>query len=750
MATPSAGTATLGGDMEQGLLGNAQMSPTVVLRRSVAAGLQKQKYVTSMLLVTMYILSAAFKRESINVGQGLWWEIRAFFIILLTLFLFIGALWNLISFIRKPKERCGVLYCLGIFLASIFFVFLLVPSFVMPYFSSFVPWFTWPVQLVMKMLSGDFEESMKPVWRPILWGVAQTIKFVLPTLKSRTLRLNYQQMIAQFLPSVRTSSGACCFNFFLFFLLGWTPMFHLVPWLYTSPVAQVWLVYIKECGEAFYFWLSAGNEVPPVHMWLCAVCFVPYVLIVVCGPTPAVPEMFGVPFDTDKFMKDVMHKGGFQATLEQPNPVAQLVRSVTSSIVSADSKDLESKRGQMKTKCIAKHGKPASMYWLGPIDRRSILKSSLQSLRSASTPQLLSPGFRTRFKDEGGLDAGGLTRDWFDSVAQALVDGSTTEPEPGQAANSSLMAQTTDQTLLPRPSGYTEQKLYTGSGNEVQKEAEAAPQAIKERWYDLATVGRFVAVAVLQGRPLPLAFGSVLMKFICDQIITYRDVRQLDPDFFNYRVKKVLEPDGIRTMNAALGEPLTFVSAATDLVPDPVPLIPGGQKKEVTEENKLEYIDKLSEARLCNGRRRELLFFIEGFHEVIPLEVLKEVSLTPGELSVLISGVQTYDVAQWKANAEANNGEEVVDYFWQVLTDFSEEKRAKVLQFATGSSRLPPGGFANLKPKFKVVVTGTNTDHLPIAHTCANHIDLPRYTSKGDLESKLVTAIETCGGFGFM
>jgi len=320
-------------------------------------------------------------------------------------------------------------------------------------------------------------------------------------------------------------------------------------------------------------------------------------------------------------------------------------------------------------------------------------------------------------------------------------------------AVAALMVQTTDQTLLPRPSGYTEEKLYAGSDTDVTTEAEAAPKAIKDRWYNLATVGRFIAVAVLKKFPLPLSFGNVLLKFLCDKAITYNDVRQLDPEFFKYRVAPLLEEGGVQSMNAALGEPLTFVSSATDLV-KPLPLIPNGESTEVSEENKEEYLAKLSEAHLCNGRRRELTFFVEGFHEVIPLESIKRVGLTPNELSVLISGVQTYDVAAWKKNAEVNSassGSDVVGWFWEVLEGFDEEKRAKVLQFSTGSSRLPPKGFEDLNPKFKVVVTGAEVRHLPVSHTCVNQLDLPKYDSKEELETKLLLAVQSSGsaGFGF-
>ena len=40
-------------------------------------------------------------------------------------------------------------------------------------------------------------------------------------------------------------------------------------------------------------------------------------------------------------------------------------------------------------------------------------------------------------------------------------------------------------------------------------------------------------------------------------------------------------------------------------------------------------------------------------------------------------------------------------WFWAALEGFSSEQFAKLLQFTTGSSQLPPGGFAELSPMFQ-------------------------------------------------
>ncbi len=46
--------------------------------------------------------------------------------------------------------------------------------------------------------------------------------------------------------------------------------------------------------------------------------------------------------------------------------------------------------------------------------------------------------------------------------------------------------------------------------------------------------------------------------------------------------------------------------------------------------------------------------------------------------------------------------------------------------------------------------TGGGEDFLPVAHTCFNLLDLPKYTKKEVVKSKLLTAIDQSEGFGLV
>lgn len=108
----------------------------------------------------------------------------------------------------------------------------------------------------------------------------------------------------------------------------------------------------------------------------------------------------------------------------------------------------------------------------------------------------------------------------------------------------------------------------------------------------------------------------------------------------------------------------------------------------------------------------------------------------------------------------------VVSWFWTMIIGFTQEEMAKLLQFVTGCSQLPPGGFRELRPPFKISYTPTH-GRLPTAHTwsvwyaqCAcvilfssisfNQLCLPTYDSYEQFQQSLTMAInEGAEGFGF-
>ncbi|CAB4021746.1 probable E3 ubiquitin- ligase HERC4, partial [Paramuricea clavata] len=90
----------------------------------------------------------------------------------------------------------------------------------------------------------------------------------------------------------------------------------------------------------------------------------------------------------------------------------------------------------------------------------------------------------------------------------------------------------------------------------------------------------------------------------------------------------------------------------------------------------------------------------------------------------------------------------VIQNFWNVFNVFDMTNKKKFLVFLTGTDRVPITGIRSLKIKIQPVSGGVNNEHLPVAHTCFNLLDLPRYPTKEMMKQKVEQAISYSSGFG--
>ena len=90
--------------------------------------------------------------------------------------------------------------------------------------------------------------------------------------------------------------------------------------------------------------------------------------------------------------------------------------------------------------------------------------------------------------------------------------------------------------------------------------------------------------------------------------------------------------------------------------------------------------------------------------------------------------------------------DEVIQWFWQCVRGWPAERKSRLLQFATGTSRIPVNGFKDLQgsdgPRRFTIEKSGDPSQLPKSHTCFNRIDLPPYKDYATLENKLTLAVE--------
>jgi E3 ubiquitin-protein ligase NEDD4 len=153
-----------------------------------------------------------------------------------------------------------------------------------------------------------------------------------------------------------------------------------------------------------------------------------------------------------------------------------------------------------------------------------------------------------------------------------------------------------------------------------------------------------------------------------------------------------------------------------------IDLKPGGRDIEVTNENKKEYIDLITEWRIQKRVEEQFNAFVFGFNELIPPDLVNV--FDEKELELLIGGIADIDVDDWKKHTDYRGYSEndpVIEMFWKCITAWDAEQKSRLLQFATGTSRIPVNGFKDLQGsdgprRFTIEKAGEPTQ-LPKSHT---------------------------------
>lgn len=112
--------------------------------------------------------------------------------------------------------------------------------------------------------------------------------------------------------------------------------------------------------------------------------------------------------------------------------------------------------------------------------------------------------------------------------------------------------------------------------------------------------------------------------------------------------------------------------------------------------------------------------------------------------------LQNFDFKELEQSTEYDGGynaeSQTVRDFWSVVHDMSLEDKRRLLQFTTGSDRVPVGGMTHLR--LVLARNGPDSDQLPTAHTCFNVLLLPEYSNRDKLKDRLMKAITYSKGFG--
>lgn len=352
------------------------------------------------------------------------------------------------------------------------------------------------------------------------------------------------------------------------------------------------------------------------------------------------------------------------------------------------------------------------------IRRKNVFEEAYHQLRLRNEDEMRSR-LHITFRNEEGVDAGGLSREFFGILAKEMFN-----------PNYALFTSTED--------GCTFQPNQHSSIN---------PDHLSYFRF----VGRIVGKALADGFLLDAHFTRSLYKHMLGIEPTHHDMEAIDPNYYK-NLKTILEYSLID-----IGLDLTFSiedhSFGRNQIVD---LIPNGRTIPVTDGTKAQYVSLVCQHRMTNAIQSQIKAYLDGFYELVSPELI--VIFSPRELELLISGLPDIDILDLKKNTEYQGWKATdteIEWFWNIMVSLSRNQKASFLQFVTGSSKVPLAGFSELQgmrgiQKFSIHKAGGSNGALMSAHTCFNSLDLPVYKSEEEMREKFLYAIsEGQGAFMF-
>ncbi|KAI5857099.1 hypothetical protein BZA05DRAFT_166177 [Tricharina praecox] len=332
------------------------------------------------------------------------------------------------------------------------------------------------------------------------------------------------------------------------------------------------------------------------------------------------------------------------------------------------------------------------------------------------TPQELKKRLMVKFDGEDGLDYGGLSREFFFLLSHEMFNPFYCLFE------------------------YSAHDNYT---LQINPHSGINPEHLNYFKF----IGRVVGLAIFHRRFLDAFFIGAFYKMILRKKVVLADMEGVDADFHR-NLTWMLENDITDVLDLTFStEDSRFGETVT------IDLKPGGQEMEVTNDNKGEYVELITKWRIERRVEDQFKAFIEGFHDLIPADLITV--FDERELELLIGGIADIDVDDWKKHTDYRGyteTDEVIVHFWKCVRSWDGEQKSRLLQFTTGTSRIPVNGFKDLQgsdgPRRFTIEKAGEPGQLPKSHTCFNRLDLPPYKSFEALQNKLSMAVEETMGFG--
>lgn len=352
------------------------------------------------------------------------------------------------------------------------------------------------------------------------------------------------------------------------------------------------------------------------------------------------------------------------------------------------------------------------------VRRDRVFEDSYNTLRLRSAEEMRQR-INVTFQGEDGVDAGGLTREWYLILSREIFNANYA--------------------------------LFIAAADSPTYQPNAMSKVNTDHLEYFKFVGRVIGKAIADGQLLDAFFTRSFYKHMLGIPVNFTDLEAIDPEYYK-NLRMTME-----TPLDMLGLELDFSAQRDEFGKmSIVDLVPDGRNVPVTDENKSTYCQLMAKFRMTDSIKEQIGAFLAGFHELVPPDLVALFS--EKELELLISGTPEIDLDDLYRNTDYHHyraGDQMIRWFWAALRSFSKEEKALFLQFVTGTTKVPLEGFQALQgmrgeTHFQIHKAYGGPVALPTSHTCFNQLDLPEYGSQEETRQKLLLACkEGSEGFGF-
>ncbi|CAI5667999.1 unnamed protein product [Oreochromis niloticus] len=176
-----------------------------------------------------------------------------------------------------------------------------------------------------------------------------------------------------------------------------------------------------------------------------------------------------------------------------------------------------------------------------------------------------------------------------------------------------------------------------------------------------------------------------------------------------------------------------------------IDLDPESPEKLVTSQNKKEFVDAYVNHAFNTSVENVFQEFKRGFFLVCECDLVK--LFRPKELQEVMVGKAFSDWEKLKQNThyegEYSADHPTIQMFWEVFDELTENQKKAFLWFVTGFDRVPILGMDKIKMQVKVkeVKDLSYDQYYPETHTCFSTLELPLYSTKEIMQTKLTEAL---------